>query len=344
MHEALILEVLRKYSDENHRLSQGDIIARLRGEYGVTMERKAVKRNLTNLQLAGFGLECDETTRTGKGGEEEILCANWYIARPFSDAELRLLIDSVLFSKHIPPGQGRELIAKLEQQSNVYFQARVKHIHAPPGQSELGKQLFYTIEVLDEAISLGRKVAFHYGTFGVDRQVRPRCDSQGKPKEYTVNPYQMAASNGRYYLISNMEPHDNVVHFRLDRIRDIRLLEEPVKPMKRVRGLEQGLRLPEHMAEHIYMFSGETVRVRFLAEKAVLDDVFDWFGTDIRLKELDGGRVSVSARVNERAMSCWAMQYGPHVEVLEPKGLREELARAAGEMAEKYNRQQEEQP
>ena len=342
MHEALILEVLRKYSDENHRLSQGDIIARLRSEFGVTMERKAIKRNLANLQQAGFGLECDESARINAAGEEEILCANWYITRPFSDAELRLLIDSVLFSKHIPQGQGRALIAKLEQQSNVYFQARTKHIHAPPGQSELGKQIFYTIEVLDEAISLGRKVAFHYGTIDLDRQIRLRPDDHGKPKQYCVNPYRMAASNGRYYLICNMEPHDNVVHFRLDRIRDIRLLEAPVKPMKQVRGLEQGLRLPEHMAEHLYMFSGESVRVKFLAERGILDDVFDWFGTDIRLKALEGGTVSVSARVNERAMFCWAMQYGPHVEVLEPKGLRERIAKAAGEMAVKYNQQQEE--
>jgi predicted DNA-binding transcriptional regulator YafY len=193
--------------------------------------------------------------------------------------------------------------------------------------------------VLDEAISQGKKVRFCYAALDIHRQVYLRLDEQGWPKEYIVNPYQMAVSNGRYYLISNMEPHDNVVHFRLDRIRDIRLTEEPVKPMKQVRGLEQGLRLPEHMAEHIYMFSGETVRVRFLAEKAILDDVFDWFGMDIRLKELDDGTVSVSARVNERAMFCWAMQYGPHVEVLEPKGLREKLAKAAGEMAVKYKKE-----
>jgi len=335
MHESLILEVLRKYSDENHRLSQGDIIARLRSEYGVAMERKAVKRNLANLQQAGFGLECDETVRVKANGEEETLCTNWYIARPFSDAELRLLIDSVLFSKHIPPGQGRELIAKLEQQSNVYFQARVKHIHPPPGQSTLGKQIFYTIEVLDEAISLGRKVEFHYGTIDLDRQVRLRLDDRGQPKQYSVNPYQMAASNGRYYLISNIEPHDNVVHFRLDRIRDIRLLDEPVKPMKQVRGLEHGLHLPQHMAEHIYMFSGGSVQVKFLAQRSILDDIFDWFGPEARV-QAQGDMLLVRARVNENAMFCWALQYGPHAEVLAPAALRERIAQAAGEMAAKY--------
>jgi len=339
MHEALILEVLRKYSDENHRLSQGDIIARLRSEHGVTMERKAVKRNLANLQEAGFGLECDETARKTQDGGTQALCTGWYLNRAFSDAELRLLIDSVLSSGHVAPAQSRELIGKLAAQSSVYFRAHVKHIQTPPARNDLGKQLFYTIEVLDEAVSQGKKVRFCYAALDIRRQVYLRPDEQGRPKQYDVSPYQMAASNGRYYLIGNMEPHDNVVHFRLDRIREIALLDEPVKPIKEVRGLEHGLHLPQHMAEHIYMFSGESVPVKLLAGREILDDVFDWFGPEARVTERDGALL-VRARVNENAMFCWALQYGPHAEVLEPKGLRERLAKAAREMAEKYKKEE----
>ena len=338
MHEALILEVLRKYSDENHRLSQGDIIARLQSEYGVTIERKAVKRNLSNLQEAGYELACDETERRAPDGETQTLCTGWRLNRAFSDAELRLLIDSVLSSRHIAPAQSRALIDKLAAQSSVYFRAHVSHIQTPPEQDSLGKQLFYTIEVLDEAISRGKKVRFCYAALDIHRQIHFRLDEQGQPKQYSVNPYQMAISNGRYYLISNMEPHDNVVHFRLDRIREIAVLDEAMKPMKRVRGLEHGLHLPQHMAEHIYMFSGESVPVKFLAQREILDGVFDWFGPEARVAEQNGALL-VRARVNENAMFCWAMQYGPHVEVLEPKGLRERLAKAAGEMAVKYKKE-----
>ena len=335
MHEALILEVLRKYSDENHRLSQGDIIERLRSEYGVAMERKAVKRNLSNLQEAGVDLACDETERKTPDGETQTLCTGWRLNRAFSDAELRLLIDSVLSSRHIAPAQSRGLIDKLAAQSSVYFRTHVKHIQAPPVQNDLGKQLFYTIEVLDEAISQGKKVRFCYAALDIRRQVYLRADERGQPKQYNVNPYQMAVSHGRYYLISNMEPHDNVVHFRLDRIREIAVLDEPVKPMRRVRGLEHGLHLPQHMAEHIYMFSGESVPVKFLAQRSILDDIFDWFGPEVRVTEQNGALL-VRARANENAMFCWALQYGPHMEVLAPAALRERISKAAGEMAEKY--------
>ena len=44
-----ILDILKKYTDENHRLSQKDIIEILDKEYCMKIDRKSVKRNLMNL-------------------------------------------------------------------------------------------------------------------------------------------------------------------------------------------------------------------------------------------------------------------------------------------------------
>ena len=52
-----ILEILKKYTDEDHRLSQKDIVGILKTEYGMTADRKAVRRNLTNLMEAGYEIE-----------------------------------------------------------------------------------------------------------------------------------------------------------------------------------------------------------------------------------------------------------------------------------------------
>ena len=41
-----ILDILKKYTDENHRLSQKEIADILKSEYDMTVDRKAVKRNL----------------------------------------------------------------------------------------------------------------------------------------------------------------------------------------------------------------------------------------------------------------------------------------------------------
>ena len=133
-------------------------------------------------------------------------------------------------------------------------------------------------------------------------------------------------------------------HYRVDRISDIRLLDAPIKPPERVKGLENGLRLPEHMAEHLYMFTGESVRVKFRAARFLLDDLFDWFGTDMVYSDVTEETVTVSVKVNEQAMELWALQYSPYVEVLEPVSLRERIGTALQIAASKYYITQEIKP
>ena len=328
-----ILEILKKHSDENHRLNQKEIIDLLDSEYDMKVDRKAIKRNLMNLLDFGYELEYTETIRTNKKGEQEALYSDWYLVRDFTDAELRLLIDSLLFSKHIPYSQCKELIEKLECLSNKYFKAKVKHIRNLPEKMPNNKQIFYVIEILDEAISKGKKVEFCYNDFGTDKKLHPRMSSNGKPRRYVINPYQMAATNGRYYLIANYDKYDNISHYRVDRISDIVILDEPVKKQK---DLSETINLPKHMAEHIYMFSGENARVAMRIEKFLVGDVIDWFGKDVIFHNETETSVDVSVAANLKAMRYWAMQYANHVEVLRPEKLREEIKKDLLAAVEKY--------
>ena len=68
------------------------------------------------------------------------------------------------------------------------------------------KELFYTIDILDEAISQNKKVAFLYKSYGPDKKLHPKREA-----EYIVNPCKMAATNGRYYLICNYDKYDNLI-------------------------------------------------------------------------------------------------------------------------------------
>ncbi len=321
-----ILEILRRYTDADHRLSQRDIADILKSDYDMTVDRKSIKRNLTELIEAGYPIEFSESLRriTGKNGnaEESYILSGFYLEREFSDAELRLLIDSLLFSKHIPYSQCKELIEKLKGLSNRYFHSRIRHIRTMPDTLPHNQQLFYTIEILDEAITKGRQVTFSYVHFGTDKQPHPVRDADGI-KRYTVNPYQMVATNGRYYLIGNYDKYDDVSHYRLDRITDICLTDTPAKPQNEVKGLKHGLDLPRHMAEHLYMFSGESIPVTFRMPVTLVGDVLDWFGQDITFTDKQDGFIIARVTVNRDAMRHWALQYARHVTVLSPADLAE---------------------
>ena len=330
-----ILDILKNYTDENHRLSQKQIIDILEKDYNMKVDRKAVKRNLLNLIDSGHYLEYSESIRTNKKGEEESMYSDWYYIRDFSDAELRLLIDSLLFSKHIPYSQCKELIGKLEGLSNKYFKSKVGYIRSLPENLPENKQLFYTIEILDEAIGEGKQVSFMYNEYDIDKKMYPRKNNKGEVRDYIVNPYQMAATNGRYYLICNLDGKDNISNYRLDRVTDIKKLDINIRDKKQAKGATQNLDLQRFMAENIYMFGDESVRVSFRAKRYIVNDILDWFGKDVVFTDADEDEVTVNVRVSEEAMFYWSMQYGEHIKVLEPESLQNRVRHAAKVIIEK---------
>ncbi|MEE1010928.1 MAG: WYL domain-containing protein [Acutalibacteraceae bacterium] len=340
-----ILDILKKYSDKDNPLSQKKIAEILERKYQMKADRKAIKRNLMNLIEFGYEIEYKKSIKMieiiNEDGEKELveseILSDFYLIRDFEDSELRLLIDSLLFSKHIPYSQCKDLIMKIERLSSKHFESKMRHVCNMPENMPQNKELFLTIEILDEAIDTGKQVAFKYNDMGTDKKQYPRKNSDGAVREYIVNPYQMVATNGRYYLVCNYDKYNNVSNYRLDRITDIRLLETPVKPMKKVEGLEHGLDLSKHMAEHIYMFADKTEKVTFRATKGIVSEIIDWFGKDVKFSDETDDEVTAEVRVSKMAMKFWAMQYGEYVTVTSPESLVNDIKNALQKAVEKYN-------
>lgn len=146
----------------------------------------------------------------------------------------------------------------------------------------------------------------------------------------------MIANNGKFYLVANVDKHDNVIHFRVDKITEVKMLDSKVKPMKMVHGLENGFNLPKHMAEHTYMFSGDSAYVKMSVEKFLMSDLVDWFGKDFKILKEEDNTLEIRVYTNEKAIRFWALQYGPYVEVLEPQSLRKQLKDDVRVMVNKY--------
>ena len=138
----------------------------------------------------------------GECEEEEAIWTDFYLKHKFTDEELRLLIDSVLFSRHIPYRQVRILIEKLESLSNVYFksQSQVFILLLRTAQiiSSCSIILVYWMRLFVESESSFEYVEYHTDNFIPERE-------DGTIRIYIVNPYQMAAQQGKYYLICNYD-------------------------------------------------------------------------------------------------------------------------------------------
>ena len=315
----LILDILEQYSDDDHHLTQQDIIRHLQAQYGMECDRRSVKNNIDSLKELGYDI-----VTNNKGA--------FLAERKFDNAELRLLIDSVLFNKSISQKRARELIDKLKEFGGRYFSAKVKHVcNLPELQHTDNKQTMYALDALNDAIDKRKKVSFIYNSYGTDFRLHPK-----RKEPYIVNPYQIVANNGRYYLIGNYDKYDNVSHYRIDRMTSVYMLDEKRKPVSQITDFKNGFFLPKHMAEHIYMFSGKTVTVRMVAKKDLMNELVDWFGKDFKIRREFEDEMLVDVNCNKAAMRFWALQYGHYVEVLEPAELREEIRESIADMYEKY--------
>lgn len=340
-----ILDILQKYTDEEHRLSQKEIQDILKREYEMTVDRKAVKRNLLNLIEYGSNIEYREVSRKDifrkkdfvsyKGtsdfadkeiSEDDLLWTDFYLKQKFTNEELRLLIDSMLFSKHIPYSQAKELIKKLKSLSNIYFKSCSQYIYPLPVERTDNEQVFYNIAILDDAIRKKKKVLFEYAEYHTDKKMHLKKREDGSVREYIITPYQMAVQEGKYYLICNYDKYDDISNYRVDRIRNIQILEEKGKPFETLKWSgHQPMNLNEYMKEHVYMYSSENVFVKFRIVKAMISDVIDLFGKGVNFSEETDTHVSVSVHVNERAAEQFAKNYAPDVVILQPKRLRGKL-------------------
>lgn len=314
-----ILEILKKYSDIDHKLKQQDIIDYMKKDYDVVCERKTVSRNLGDLMDAGYEIEHDS------GGY-------YFDGRSFEESELRLLIDSVLASRYIPKKQAEALINKLIGQASVHFKNRVKHVYSLDNMERAeNNELFWNLECIGDAIEANRKIGFFYNKYGTDRKLHRTTE-----KKHLVNPYYIAIANGRYYLVGNNDKYSDITHFRIERISGIEIVDSARKPKEQLSDFRDGQGLSKHMLEHVYMFSGESVRVILKVRPDGINDVIDWLGRDVGIRD-EGEYLLVDTVTNKQAMKYWAVQFGEKVEVLEPQELREAVGRMVSDMNDRYS-------
>ena len=319
MLNVMILKILEKHSDERRPLTQKKIVELLELEYGMKCDRRSVKSNLMSLK------EMDYDINLKKG---------IFIRRDFEEPELRMLIDSVLFSKNISRSQAKRLVDKLKTLGSNQFIAKVNHIaNLPELQHSDNTRVMCNLDVLNDAIRQNKKVSFVYNSYDTNLKLTPRRDFP-----YTVSPYQMVATNGWYYLICNTDGHENTSHYRIDKMTDVKMLKENSKPKHEIKEFLGGnLNLPKHMAEHIYMFSGESIWVKFWTQENMLDTLVDWFGKDFKILQHDNEKLLINVKVNETAIKYWAMQYGEYIEVISPDSLRTEICMTAKDIFERHS-------
>ena len=338
-----LLQILRTETDASHRMTQKQLMERLSERFNVQINRRTLKTHLSDLLSAGYALNYSECSRTGANGKTEPLLTDWYMEPDFEASELQMLIDLLSELSTLPESQRIDLQQKLTMLSPIDARKKAAHIQPVSAHYPAAPQLLYSVELLSEAIERNCMVEFSYGTYRLDAKNKPkllpRTLANGTDRSYIASPYEILISHGRYYLLCCKSPYHSLASYRIDRMIDLRLVPElPRTPLCAVEGVRGGkIDVPQHLAEHLYLYSGETVECTFLADSSILSDIVDWFGLDAKIEPAEqSDRLIVTIQVHPTAMHHWALQYGDYVEVLSPVEIRSQIAYTVRKLAEKY--------
>ena len=208
-----LAEFFKSKTDEDHIYSASQIIEEL-AQQGIDAERKALYSDIDALKLAGYDIVC---TRTPKAG--------FFLAsRDFEEAEVRLMIDAVQAAKFITAKKTDSLVNKIGGLLSEPQASKLKsQVYIDKSHKRKNEEIYYTVDVLHNAIANRLKVSFVYSNLSVSDDLTPTLNE----REFTVSPYALIWSNDHYYLVCNNSNYDNLMHARIDRMKKVVCTNEP---------------------------------------------------------------------------------------------------------------------
>ena len=294
-----ILDYLERNSHENHYVNAAELIRMLQN-HGISCDRKTVYSDVAALQDYGV----DIVSEPGKNG-------GYYIAsRNFEPHELKLLIDAVQSSRFLTEKKSQELIQKLCAECNEQDAKLLTRTVLVSGRvKSMNDSIYNNVDYIQEAINQNAQISFRY----FDWDIKGQRSYRNKP--YVASPYGLCHDNDYCYLVSWTERHD-ITHFRVDRMSNLKVLDEPRIPCPSLTGKA----FTEYANRTFYMFAGETIQVKMRFHKILLNVVIDRFGRDTMLTPdgEDWFTFTVPVAISPMFLS-WIIGFGDKAQILYPQ-------------------------
>lgn len=319
-----ILNVLKKYSDEQHMISAAEIQRKVKELYDVEIDPRTIRRNINLLK---YKLEYDISTReeNGKG---------YYISRnpetDFEQGEIRAIIDTFSYANYIVPSVAKNIIKKCKNMQNIYDNQKLSNyqIYANDSKTE-NMEVIKNIEDIAESIQNLNKIKFEYWKYDISNKLEKVIVSTPK-----VAPYALVYNKQEFYLIGIKEGQENFYYYRLDRIKNIEQLDEK----RTVKKTSSEIR--EFAESTVEMFGGQKEEVEAVCSMILLDAVLDEFGKNIRIEKIpnDNENFKLFVDTNTMGFKMWAMRNIDCVEVIRPLNLRNELKEIVEKAQKRYGK------
>ena len=352
-----VYDYLMRNTDATHLAKMGDIKAHLEG-LGIKAERRSIYRDIEDINKAilittrnKYGLTMADTikkaTRLLQDEKNHTIVYDekrqgYYVRqRHYKSDDIQLLAECVYSAKFIDEKRAEKLthiVCSLVSEhdaeiieNDVFLADRAKVENT---------ELYDTVTTINRAMKntwgkkthIPEKIRFKYLEYvyqgGIKRRARRRDEW------YVVSPYKLLINEGYYYLIGYDDKNKKILHYRLDRMKDVELTALPRE------GLEEfeKLNMETYLQEHSSMFGGKTEHITLKVMNHAIEPIIDRFGIHGAVYSQDGDdffKVHVTISVSKQFYG-WLFGLGNQAKIVSPEWVAEDYKEHIQKIARLY--------
>ena len=315
-----LVQLFSRETDDTHKLTMPEIIAKLAAD-GVNADRKTLYQDFDELRRFGFDII----------SEKEGKSYYYYLgSRDFELPELKLLVDSVQSSKFITDKKSGQLIKKLESLVSRYEGSQLHRQVIIAGRVKtMNESIYYNVDKIHAAIGTDRQIRFKYFDWNLKKEMEPRYGG----KWYQLSPWALMWDDEKYYLVAYDSKHETIIHYRVDKMTQIGILDEKREGHEAFRKFNIA-----HYTNTLFgMFAGDETKVTIEAENRLVSVFIDRFGKDIIIAPVDEDhfRTTVTVAVSKQFFG-WIMGIDGDVRIVAPDSVVKQIRAEIESVAERY--------
>ncbi len=305
-----ILDYLTQYTDEENMVTVKDIISYLE-KNGISAERKSIYSDIEELSLYGVDIISENRGKM-----------YYYIAsRTFELAELKMLVDSVQASRFITESKCNKIISKIETLTSKNLAAELqRQVYIADRAKTQNEKIYYVVDSVNEAIHKHKKIAFNYYEYNVNKERIARNNGN----KYIVSPYSLTVSDDNYYMIAHYPKYNGLSHFRIDRMENVEIMNEPVCDIKSI--TDEKFDLGLYSKTVFQMYAGKTERVTLVCDNSIVNAVIDKFGEDVMIVKNDEKtfKAGINVKVSP-TFFAWVFTFSGKMKIISPQNVLKEF-------------------
>lgn len=356
--EIAVLELLKKYSSKEHPLTLTEIIGYLEKDYSFITDEYNIAKTTNNRKRVRVALEniikFDEMSNsqniyfnetTDRNGDKKRV--SYYTNKRLSDAELKFLVDSVMYSNIFSSSYSQDFAKRIKELSGKELDNATSYVNQAFGQPRFSAAMNKGIDVLDNVMKInkamkeGTYIDFSFDTYDVGNE--PKEIIRNSKKKYgPIRPVFTYLNNGRYVMVGKYKNSEKEYHYLIEHLSEIEVVK--VDDKRSIKQSEKIQNRAAYIMNHPFDMGGNPIKYKLRVERAFFSRVYDTFATSlfvIPFTKTDS-TVEVFVESSKEGLKRWLLLNYDIAELIVDDGnsqgleLKTELSEAVKILKEKY--------